>query len=118
MLYTLTLTPSDPDAGDTLSLFLDAGPAWLGTPVAQPNGQWLLTGTPLDADIGTTAVRLRVRDSGSPPLEDSLSLSLIVAAAPAPVPGLSLLGAGLACGFGIGVARARIRAGQDPGRRR
>ncbi len=118
VLYTLTLTPSDPDAGDTLSLFLDAGPAWLGTPVAQPNGQWLLTGTPLDADIGTTAVQLRVRDSGSPPLEDSLSLSLIVAAAPAPVPGLSLLGAGLACGFGIGVARARIRAGQDPGRRR
>ena len=89
--YVLTVSPTDPDTGDTLSVFLDAGPGWLGSPVDQGSNTWTLSGTPAVSDVGTTSVTLRVRDSGSPPLEDQTTLDLTVLPPPAPVPGLGPL---------------------------
>ncbi len=90
--YVLTVSPTDPDADDTLSLFLDSGPAWLGSPVDQGSNTWTLAGTPAVSNVATTPVTLRVRDSGSPPLEDQTTLNLTVQAPPAaPVPALGSL---------------------------
>ncbi len=89
--YEITVSPTDPDAGDTLSLFLDSGPAWLGNPVDQGSNTWTLSGTPAASDVGATAVTLRVLDSGSPQLEDQSTLNLTVQAPPALVPALGSL---------------------------
>lgn len=60
--FTLDLTVSDPDAGDTLSVTaVSTLPAWLSL---SPSGARAarLSGTPTQADVGTVPVTLRVSD--------------------------------------------------------
>lgn len=87
--YQVTVSPTDPDAGDTLTLSVDAAPAWLGAPVAQGAQTWTLSGTPGLSDVGIGSIELRVQDSGSPALEDTATLELTVEA---PAPAVPTLG--------------------------
>ncbi|MGB0619931.1 MAG: cadherin-like domain-containing protein [Myxococcota bacterium] len=87
-LYQITVSASDPDVDDTLTLFVDAGPAWLGAPASQESQSWTLSGTPSASDVGIVSLELRVRDSGSPALEDQTTLQLTVQAAAPAVPAL------------------------------
>lgn len=91
-LYVVTLSPSDPDAGDSLTVFLDAAPSWLNNLSDEGGGQWSLTGIAPTSAVGSTSVTLRVRDSGSPFLEDTVTLPLVVQPSPAAVPSLGALG--------------------------
>ena len=87
--YELTVSPTDPNAGDNLTIIFDSGPAWLGSPVDQGSNTWTLSGTPAASDVGTVTVTLRVRDSGSPALEDQDTFTLIVQPhTPAEVPAM------------------------------
>jgi uncharacterized repeat protein (TIGR01451 family) len=110
--YLLTLSPSDPNSSDTLSVFLDSGPAWLGDPVDAGSNTWTLSGAPGASDVGMNSITLRVRDSGSPALEDQATLNLSVQAPPVQVPGLSRLArlvmSLLAVAVGLGTIRRRL----------
>ena len=112
--YQITVSPSDPDADDALTLFVDAGPTWLGAPVAQGSQSWTLSGTPSASDVGIVSLELRVRDSGSPALEDQATLQLTVLVAAPAVPAIGnwarlaiLLLAVLTTFRAIGTATAR-----------
>jgi len=108
--YVLTVSPTDPDAGDVLELFLDAGPSWLGSPVSQGSNTWTLSGTPGAADVGVTSVQLRVRDSGLPVLEDQATLDLTVLPAPPAVPTMSVLARFVLILFGLAVMTRQLGA--------
>jgi hypothetical protein len=59
--YTYNITTNDADTGDTLVLSAPVLPAWL-TLTDNGNRTGLLTGTPVNADVGTHNVTLRVTD--------------------------------------------------------
>ena len=63
---------TDVDAGETLAFSKISGPAWL---TVAANGA--LTGTPLQADVGTNVFTVRVTDSGA--LYDDAALRIVVA---------------------------------------
>lgn len=77
-LYVLTVTPTDTDPEDTLTLYLDSGPRWLNAPVDEGDGRWRLSGIPSPGNEGTTSLTLRVSDNGSPVREISQTFDLIV----------------------------------------
>jgi hypothetical protein len=60
-LYNYTVTVSDVDAGDTLSITAPALPAWL-TLTDHGDGTATLSGTPGDAELGEHGVALEVTD--------------------------------------------------------
>lgn len=69
---TLAGCATDPDAGDTLTVTKESGPAWL---TVAPNGK--LGGTPSSNDVGSNVFTIRVTDSGT--LFDEASLHITVA---------------------------------------
>jgi len=90
VLYSVLITPSDPDPGDVLSVTLVGGPGWLEPPVDNGNGTWTLAGVPQPGDAGNRVVTLRVTDSGTPVLDEQLALDLLVlSSGPVAVPTLS-----------------------------
>jgi len=86
--YSLIVSPTDPDPGDSLSLSVVSGPAWLGSPVANGDGTWTLAGTPGLGDVGSVVLTIRVTDDATPPASDEVSLPLQVTEPPTPVPAL------------------------------
>ena len=86
--YSVLITPTDPDAGDVLSVQLVGGPGWLVPPVDNGNGTWTLAGTPQPGDEGNRVVTLRVTDSGTPALDEQLALPLRVEGSGGAVPTL------------------------------
>ena len=60
--YTYNITTSDPDAGDTRTISVLTGPAWLNTFTDNGNGTATLTGTPTNANLGLNNVTLQVTD--------------------------------------------------------
>jgi hypothetical protein len=86
--YSVLITPTDPDAGDVLSVQLVGGPGWLVPPVDNGNGTWTLAGTPQPGDEGNRVVTLRVTDSGTPALDEQLALPLRVEGSGVAVPSL------------------------------
>ncbi|MFT5701254.1 MAG: putative delta-60 repeat protein [Desulforhopalus sp.] len=59
--YSYTFTVSDEDAGDTLSLSAPTLPTWLSF----DSGTGILSGTPINAEVGNHSVTLRVNDGTS-----------------------------------------------------
>jgi choice-of-anchor B domain-containing protein len=108
--YAANWLVTDPDAGDVISMSIDAAPAWLSGPVQNLDESWSLAGTPATGDEGATLITLRAQDSASPPATSEIQLLLAVAPAGAPLPALSPLGyALLVAGLGL-LARRRFRA--------
>ena len=64
-LYSYAITTTDPDAGATLVISATTLPGWL-TFVDNGNGTASLTGTPINAEVGSHAVVLRVTDGTTP----------------------------------------------------
>lgn len=60
-LYTYNVTTFDADLGDVLSITAPTLPAWL-TLSDNGNGTAMLSGTPLNANVGSNSVTLRVND--------------------------------------------------------
>lgn len=60
-IYTYLITASDIDVGDVLSITADTLPGWL-TLTDNGDGTALLSGTPLNDDVGNNAVTIRVLD--------------------------------------------------------
>ncbi len=74
-LYTYSITASDPNAGDVLSISATTIPSWL-TLIDIGDGTATLTGTPTATDVGTNAVELLVEDEE--PLNDTQAFNVIV----------------------------------------
>ncbi|MCS5637621.1 MAG: Ig-like domain-containing protein, partial [Myxococcota bacterium] len=106
--YSVLISPTDPDVGDTLTVSLVAGPLWLDPPVNNGNGTWTLGGTPGPGDAGNRLVTLRVTDSGAPPLDEQLALPLLVHSSGVAVPtlGFWLTWALVALLAGLGARKA------------
>lgn len=62
--YSYSITASDADLSDSLTISAPVKPAWLAL-TDQGNGQAILTGTPSMQDVGVHAVQLEVVDSKS-----------------------------------------------------
>ena len=60
-LYSYSVTSSDVDISDTLTLSTPTKPAWLNLS-DNGNGTGILSGTPLNADVGEHQITLRVND--------------------------------------------------------
>jgi len=75
--YSVSITnqATDPNPGDTLSFVKLSGPSWLRV---GPNGA--LSGTPLNADVGTNAFSISVTDAGG--LSSTALVSVNVNGAP------------------------------------
>ena len=71
--YTGTLagTATDPDAGDTLTFSKITGPTWLT--VASNGG---LSGTPLNANVGSNSFTVRVTDAGGLTANATLNIAI------------------------------------------
>jgi large repetitive protein len=61
--YAYNVRANDPDGNSTLVLSAPVKPAWLTTFTDQGSGMALLSGTPVEADIGGHNVSLRVTDT-------------------------------------------------------
>jgi hypothetical protein len=61
-LYSYTFKVEDPDAGDPINLSATIKPKWLNFTWTTGAKQALLSGTPLNSNVGDTTVRLRVTD--------------------------------------------------------
>jgi len=89
VLYSVLITPTDPDVGDVLTVTLVGGPGWIEPLVDNGNGTWTLEGVPQPGDAGNRVVTLRVTDSGTPVLDEQLALDLLVlSSGPVAVPTL------------------------------
>ena len=95
--FAVTFSPTDPDAGDTLTVDYVTAPGWLGTPVDNGDGSWTITGTPAVGDVGESTLTVRVSDDATPPATDEATLTVVVnALVPLlPIPALLALGAGI-----------------------
>ncbi len=74
VLYTSTVTVSDPDVGDTLVIAAPLKPAWL-TFTDNGNGTATLSGTPTNADVGPHAVTLEATD-GTTPVQQTFTVTV------------------------------------------
>ncbi|MGE4651481.1 MAG: cadherin-like domain-containing protein, partial [Myxococcota bacterium] len=90
--YSVSFSPSDPDAGDVLTVSVVSGPGWLDAPVDNGDGSWTLGGTPQVADAGSATLTLRVSDDGTPIGSQDVSLPLLVLPPGVPVPSLGPVG--------------------------
>ncbi len=72
--YSYSITTSDVDSGDTLTITAPTLPAWL-TLVDHGDGTATLKGTPDDAEVGDHSVALRVND-GSVDVDQSFTLTV------------------------------------------
>ncbi|MCU8085751.1 beta strand repeat-containing protein, partial [Shewanella sp. SM23] len=70
--YSYTLTATDSDTGDSLTLSAVTKPSWLSFTAATG----LLSGTPGNADVGSHAVLLRVTDTDGLTAEQSFSITV------------------------------------------
>ncbi|MGI2091670.1 Ig-like domain-containing protein [Shewanella oncorhynchi] len=70
--YSYTLTATDSDTGDSLTLSAVTKPSWLSFNVATG----LLSGTPGNADVGSHPVTLRVTDTDGLTAEQSFSITV------------------------------------------
>ena len=77
--YSYSVTASDADGGDTLTITAPTKPAWL-TLTPTGNGTATLTGAPGAGDLGANAVSLRVEDQSGK--FDTQSFTITVSAAP------------------------------------
>ncbi|MCU8008094.1 DUF4347 domain-containing protein, partial [Shewanella sp. SM87] len=70
--YSYTLTATDSDTGDSLTLSAVTKPSWLSFNAVTG----LLSGTPSNADVGSHAVTLRVTDTDGLTAEQSFSITV------------------------------------------
>ncbi|MGI2168375.1 Ig-like domain-containing protein, partial [Shewanella oncorhynchi] len=70
--YSYTLTATDSDTGDSLTLNAVTKPSWLSFNAATG----LLSGTPSNADVGSHAVTLRVTDTDGLTAEQSFGITV------------------------------------------
>lgn len=61
VVYTYNITTTDPDTGDELELRVLSKPDWLNL-IDNEDGSGVLTGTPLNENVGSVSVVLNVRD--------------------------------------------------------
>jgi hypothetical protein len=71
---SLTVSASDPDAGQTLTYSLDAAPQSATIGASSGAFNW----TPTSAQTGTSTVTVRVTDNGTPQLSTTTSFNVIV----------------------------------------
>ena len=70
--YTYTITATDPDLGDSLSFTAPTLPSWLSFNTSTRQ----LSGTPLNADVGTHNVVLRVTDQSATSVDQSFTITV------------------------------------------
>ena len=85
--YSYTLTATDADAADTLTMSATGLPAWL----TFDTGTGVLSGTPASGDVGDVAITLTVND-GTDSVNDAFTITVSAAAAPVATPILTIFG--------------------------
>ena len=73
--FTYNITASDPDPGDELEIRALAKPGWLSL-TAINNGEAVLSGTPLNQDVGDASIVLNVRDADGANVNQNFTLTV------------------------------------------
>ncbi|MEQ8475992.1 MAG: putative Ig domain-containing protein, partial [Fulvivirga sp.] len=75
-LYEYNITATDPDTGDVLSITALSKPAWL-TLVDNADGTGLLSGTPLNSNVGANEVVLNITDDNGANSNQTFTIQVI-----------------------------------------